>query len=95
MFLFELPPEAFDPPPKVHSAVIRLTRKPNPEKFNPTLLKQVVKAGFNQRRKKLSNSLSPVQGAKEAAIRLNFADLRAEQLSVSDFILLSNAIENP
>ena len=94
-YLFELPPEAFDPPPKVHSAVIRLTRKPNPEKFNPTLLKQVVKAGFNQRRKKLSNSLSPVQGAKEAAIRLNFADLRAEQLSVSDFILLSNAIENP
>lgn len=94
-YLFELPPDAFDPPPKVHSAVIRLTRKLKPEKFNPILLKQVVKAGFNQRRKKLSNSLSPVQGAKEAAIRLNFADLRAEQLSVSDFILLSNTIENP
>lgn len=93
-YLFELEPIAFDPPPKVHSAVIRLTKKSDPGQFNPVLLKSVVKAGFNQRRKKLSNALSPVHGAKEAAIRLNFADKRAEQLSVQDFILLSNSIEN-
>lgn len=92
-YLFELPPEAFDPPPQVFSAVIRLTRKAELEKFDPVLIKSVVKAGFNQRRKKLSNSLAPVFGAKEAAVKLGFADKRAEQLSVNDFILLSNTIQ--
>jgi 16S rRNA (adenine1518-N6/adenine1519-N6)-dimethyltransferase len=92
-YLFELPPEAFDPPPKVFSSVIRLTRKTGDTTFNPKLIKQVVKAGFNQRRKKLSNALASVPGAKDAAIALNFADKRAEQLSVADFILLSNQIE--
>ncbi len=92
-YLFELPPEAFDPPPKIHSAVIRLTRKTTPVDFDEKLIKVIVKAGFNQRRKKLSNSLSPVPGAKDAVSVLGFADKRAEQLSVSDFILLSNTLK--
>lgn len=92
-YLFELQPDAFDPPPKVNSAVIRLIRKTTPINFDPKLIKILVKAGFNQRRKKLSNALSSVPGAKEAASMLGFADKRAEQLSVADFILLSNTLQ--
>ncbi len=90
-YLFELPPSAFDPPPKVNSAVIRLTRKSTPMDCDEKLFKQIVKAGFNQRRKKLSNALSGIPGSKEKLIALNFADKRAEQLSVNDFIALTNA----
>jgi len=92
-YLFELPPEAFDPPPKIYSAVIRLIKKTTPVNFDEKLIKTVVKAGFNQRRKKLSNSLLSVHGAKEAAAVLGFSDKRAEQLSVEDFILLANMIQ--
>ena len=93
-YLFELAPEAFDPPPKVNSAVIRLTRKATSLNCDEKLFKQIVKAGFNQRRKKLSNALSGIPGSKEKLIALNFADKRAEQLSVSDFIELTRTFAN-
>ena len=93
-YLFELPPSAFDPPPKVNSAVIRLTRKTSPLNCDEKLFKQIVKAGFNQRRKKLSNALSGIPGSKEKLIALNFADKRAEQLSVNDFIELTRAFSS-
>lgn len=92
-YLFELAPDEFDPPPKVNSAIIRLKRKSEPVTWNEKLIKQVVKAGFNQRRKKLSNALQSVPGAKAAAQALNFSDKRAEQLSVADFVALSAQIE--
>lgn len=91
-YLFELPPDAFDPPPKVHSAVIRLRMKAEQPDIAYSTLKMLVKAAFNQRRKTLSNALSGVQGAKTALIALNFAGKRAEALSVSDFILLARTI---
>ncbi len=90
-YLFELPPTAFDPPPKVNSAVIRLSRKATALNCDEKLFKQIVKAGFNQRRKKLSNALSGIPGSKEKLIALNFADKRAEQLSVEDFIELTKS----
>ena len=92
-YLFELTPEEFDPPPKVHSAVIRLTRKNTTINFNEKTFKQTVKTAFNQRRKKLSNAMSSIPGAKEILITHNFADKRAEQLSLEDFILLANELD--
>ena len=76
----------FNPPPKVKSGVISLMR--NPKKGlegNETLFKQIVKAGFNQRRKKLSNALK-VLNIPENVKSHQFMDKRAEELSVEDFI---------
>lgn len=89
-YLFELPPSCFDPPPKVFSAVIRITRYreeiPCPEK----IFRSVVKTAFGQRRKMLRNVL---QG--DALIWLeenHLADKRAEALPVETYIALSNAL---
>lgn len=60
--LFAVPPQVFDPPPKVDSAVVRITfDKPNLD-CEDTNLKKVVRTAFNQRRKKLSNALKPLLG---------------------------------
>lgn len=91
--VMQLPPEAFDPPPKVHSAVIKLMRKENAPDIAFNKLKMVVKTAFNQRRKTLSNAMSGVAGAKDALTALNFAGLRAEALSVEDFITLTQRIQ--
>jgi 16S rRNA (adenine1518-N6/adenine1519-N6)-dimethyltransferase len=92
-YLFTVPPEVFIPPPKVKSGVIRLRRleRISPE-CNEELLFRVVKAGFNQRRKTLRNSM-------RAAFELsdfNYPDLnlRPEQLSVDQFIRLTNWVES-
>lgn len=85
-YLFTVHENVFNPPPKVKSGVIRLTRNPKEGLAgNEILFKQIVKAGFNQRRKKLSNSLK-VLNIPEALKTHEFLDKRAEELSVSDFI---------
>ncbi|MDY3338840.1 16S rRNA (adenine(1518)-N(6)/adenine(1519)-N(6))-dimethyltransferase RsmA [Riemerella anatipestifer] len=89
-YLFTVSENVFTPPPKVKSGVIRLTR--NPKKGlegNEVLFKQIVKAGFNQRRKKLSNALKGLN-IPEALLTHNFLTLRAEELSVEDFITFAN-----
>ncbi|WP_288459178.1 16S rRNA (adenine(1518)-N(6)/adenine(1519)-N(6))-dimethyltransferase RsmA [uncultured Chryseobacterium sp.] len=85
-YLFTVHENVFNPPPKVKSGVIRITR--NPKKGlagNEVLFKQIVKAGFNQRRKKLSNALK-ILNIPEALKTHEFMDKRAEELSVADFI---------
>ena len=85
-YLFTVHENVFNPPPKVKSGVIRLTRNPKEGlEGNEILFKQIVKAGFNQRRKKLSNSLK-VLNMPEGLQSHPFMDKRAEELSVSDFI---------
>ncbi|AZA73875.1 16S rRNA (adenine(1518)-N(6)/adenine(1519)-N(6))-dimethyltransferase RsmA [Chryseobacterium indoltheticum] len=85
-YLFTVHENVFNPPPKVKSGVIRLTRNPKEGLGgNEILFKQIVKAGFNQRRKKLSNSLK-VLNIPEALKTHEFLDKRAEELSVADFI---------
>lgn len=85
-YLFTVNEGVFNPPPKVKSGVISLIRNPKEGLVgNENLFKQIVKAGFNQRRKKLSNALK-VLGIPEAISEHNFLNLRAEELSVSDFI---------
>ena len=91
-YLFSVKPGVFNPPPKVNSAVIRLTRN-EVEKLDcdEKLFWQVVKAGFNQRRKTLRNSLSSLL-SKENMNNDPLLDLRAERLSVNDFVKLTNLI---
>lgn len=85
-YLFTVHENVFNPPPKVKSGVIRLTRNPKEGLVgNEVLFKQIVKAGFNQRRKKLSNSLK-VLNIPEGLLGHEFFDKRAEELSIHDFI---------
>lgn len=91
-YLFTVKAGAFSPPPKVLSGVIRLTRKPSEALgCDERLFWRVVKAGFNQRRKTLRNALSGVI-PKNKMGENPYYDLRAERLSVADFILLTNDI---
>ena len=89
-YLFTVGEGAFCPPPKVKSAVIRLTRNSRRELgCDEELFKKVVKATFNLRRKTVRNSLRaaglPTEGVP-------FLDMRPEQLSIEDFILLTREI---
>lgn len=93
-YLFTVDPEVFDPPPKVHSGVIRLTRKDDFKlECDEKLFFRMVKTAFNQRRKTLRNSLKSFELSnilKEDAI----FDQRPEQLAVADFIGLAKQIAN-
>ena len=85
-YLFTVHENVFNPPPKVKSGVIKLTRNPKEGlQGNEVLFKQIVKAGFNQRRKKMSNALK-VLNIPENLKTHPFLDKRAEELSVEDFI---------
>ena len=100
-YLFTVGEGAFNPPPKVKSAVIRLVRNERKELgCDEGLFKTVVKTGFNQRRKTLRNSLKPLirakadrEGWSEEQLAEFVADpiydLRPERLSVEDFINLT------
>jgi 16S rRNA (adenine1518-N6/adenine1519-N6)-dimethyltransferase len=91
-YLFTVKAGVFNPPPKVLSAVIRLTRNKTEQLgCDEKLFWQVVKAGFNQRRKTLRNALSSLIN-KEKMTDEPMLDLRAERLSVEDFVKLTNQI---
>jgi 16S rRNA (adenine1518-N6/adenine1519-N6)-dimethyltransferase len=92
-YLFSVPPGVFNPPPKVNSGVIRLTRNET-EKLdcNEKLFFQVVKGGFGNRRKTLRNSLKSFQLTEEFKAH-PILDKRAEQLDVADFVFLTQEIE--
>ena len=88
-YILAVGPGAFCPPPKVKSAVIRLTRNSRTELgVDEKLFKTVVKTAFNQRRKTLRNALKPL--IKEGMDTSDpVFDLRAERLSVEDFVALT------
>lgn len=93
-YLFTVHENVFNPPPKVKSGVIKLTRNPKAGLAgNEVLFKQIVKTGFNQRRKKLSNALKPL-GVPELLQKHPFMDKRAEELSVEDFISFTQEWKN-
>ncbi len=92
-YLFTVDASAFNPPPRVQSAVIRLTRNTLQQlDCNEKLFKQIVKAGFNQRRKTLRNSIKAFQ-LKPEFLNHNYLAQRAEELSVADFVALTNMVE--
>lgn len=87
--LFDIPPHLFDPPPKVTSAVLRLTRLAEPRiKSDYPDFRRVVKMAFNQRRKTLRNALKAMT-TTERPVPAQWASLRAEALSVEDFDALT------
>lgn len=89
-YLFTVSEKVFDPPPKVKSAVIRLLRnKRESLECNERLFFNVVKTGFNQRRKTLRNSL---RALLPADFDSSYLSCRPEQLSVDDFIRLCTEI---
>lgn len=86
--LFDLPPHAFVPPPKVHSSVVRITRNERKElPCDTTLFERIVKGAFAQRRKMLRNSIEAAFGLSIDS--LPQATLRPEALDVDDFIELT------
>ena len=87
-YLFDVPPESFNPPPKVMSGVIRLRRKDTVVAMkSEKALFILVKAAFNQRRKMLRNA---VRGLfDETVLAEEIFSKRAEQLSIEDFATLS------
>ncbi|MCP4821010.1 MAG: 16S rRNA (adenine(1518)-N(6)/adenine(1519)-N(6))-dimethyltransferase RsmA [Shimia sp.] len=94
--VMHLPPEAFSPPPKVHSAVVHLTALPEPRyPADPAILSRIVAAAFNQRRKMLRGSLKGQ--APDIEDRLLSAGIkpteRAEQVSLEQFCALARTFE--
>jgi len=90
-YLFDVPPEAFEPPPKVVSGILRLVPRssdnPTPAMRSERDFKLLVKTAFNQRRKQLRNGLKPLFTSDVLADSL--FTKRAEQLSVEDFAALT------
>jgi 16S rRNA (adenine1518-N6/adenine1519-N6)-dimethyltransferase len=92
-YLFTVSEDVFDPPPKVKSGVIRLIRNSTQKlDCDEKLFKEVVKAGFNQRRKTLRNALRQVINNPQLLHPL--LDKRAEQLDVASFVELTNWISS-
>lgn len=91
-YLFKVPPGVFNPPPKVQSAVIRLKRNSVSQlACDEKLFKRVVKAGFGKRRKTLRNALKDLN-LPDTVSELEVMSQRAEQLSVQEFISLTEKI---
>ncbi len=92
--LFDVSPNVFFPKPRVNSSVISLTRKKNINiNFDLKLFDKLVKLSFQQRRKKIKNSLKKLD-IKENILEDSIFGLRPEQLSVNDFIRLTQKISN-
>ena len=106
-YLFTVEPNVFNPPPKVRSAVVRMTRNGVTELgCDPHLFRRVVKTTFNQRRKTLRNNLRPLLSELDIASGHSTSvsdhtaflsdalfDLRPERLSVGQFVELTNAVQ--
>lgn len=92
-YLFSVPPEVFNPPPKVNSGVIRLTRNQVLKlDCDEKLFFRVVKQAFSTRRKTLRNALKSM-GLTEEMKKEEILDKRAEQLGVEEFVLLTNKLQ--
>lgn len=92
-YLFTVDENVFNPPPKVKSAVIRMTRNSVTELgCDEKLFRQVVKVTFNQRRKTLRNSIKPLMNKQALQEPNPLFDKRPEQLGIQDFIELTNLV---
>lgn len=93
--LFDVPPESFDPAPKVMSAIVRLVphQQPPVQVNDIAKLNRVVTQAFSQRRKTLRNSLKKLITEEEIAALGIDPTLRAETISLADFARLSNLLQ--
>ena len=94
-YLFTVHEHVFNPPPKVKSAVIRMTRNATTHLgCDEKLFKQIVKTTFNQRRKTLRNSIASILDKSHPLSADPIFNKRPEQLSVQEFIDLTNQVES-
>ena len=94
-YLFTVDEHVFNPPPKVKSAVVRLTRNNRQQlDCDEALFKTIVKTAFNQRRKQMRNSLMGIVGKENPLLNDPIFTKRPEQLSIEEFISLTKLIQN-
>ncbi len=85
-----VPPESFDPPPRVDSAVVRMVPRPEPAAVQPALLEELVQVAFSQRRKLLRHTLGRWLEARQFAGTFD-TQRRAEEVPVADYVALAQA----
>lgn len=90
--LFDIPPQAFTPPPKVTSSVVRLEPQPDPLPVELARLERVTQAAFGQRRKMLRQSLKGLGGETLLAAAGIDPTRRAETLSIEEFVALARLV---
>jgi 16S rRNA (adenine1518-N6/adenine1519-N6)-dimethyltransferase len=90
--LFDVPPQAFTPPPKVNSSVVHLVPREAPMPAHLPALERITRAAFGQRRKMLRQSLKPLGGDALLATAGIDGTRRPETLSIAEFVSLANAI---
>lgn len=89
--VLEVPPEAFDPPPRVESAVVRMVPRPSPEGLDAALLGKVVTVAFSQRRKLLRHTLG--RWLDEQGFAGDFdTQRRAEEVPVAEYLALTRSL---
>lgn len=88
--LFDVPPQAFVPPPKVHSQVLRLLPRSTPQKVDIGTMGQVLRVAFSGRRKRIANALKPF-GIDWDRAGVD-AGARADQLSVQQYVDITNQV---
>ena len=89
--VLHVPPESFEPPPRVDSAVVRMVPRPNPAPLDPKRLEEIVKVAFSQRRKIMRHTLG------KWLVDHNFAgefdvQRRAEEVPVAEFVALAQVV---
>ena len=90
--LFNVPPECFDPPPRVMSAIVRMLPRPAPAALEVTGLSEIVKVAFSQRRKLLRHTLGKWLAEKNFAGSFD-VQRRAEEVPVSEYIQLAQSVQ--
>ena len=90
--LLDVPPESFDPPPRVDSAVLRMTPLPRRDDVDPTLLREIVTVGFSQRRKLLRHTIGRWLDDRGSSQPFDLKR-RAEEVPVDEWIALAIAVE--
>jgi len=89
--LFDVPPESFEPPPRVDSAVLRMTPLPVREDVDPALLRELVTVGFSKRRKLLRHTVGRWLEARQSDQKFDL-QRRAEEVPVDEWIALAVAL---
>ena len=87
-----VPPESFDPPPRVDSAVVRMVPHPQPCELDASLLSEVVRVAFSQRRKLVRHTLGRWLEARASSVDFD-VQRRAEEIPVSDYIALTQKLK--
>ncbi|MEO8022454.1 16S rRNA (adenine(1518)-N(6)/adenine(1519)-N(6))-dimethyltransferase RsmA [Polaromonas sp.] len=88
-----VPPQSFDPPPRVDSAVVRMVPRAAPEKLDVGLLSEVVRVAFSQRRKLLRHSLGRWLEQRPGSPPFDL-QRRAEEVPVAEYVALTQALES-